>query len=556
MTSNGQNRPNRWPRSPVTWIGGVALLGLVVVGVFGIRSLVVSSGEGTTGSGEGAAPAARAEKERAEVEGDESPVDSADGIAPGDRPDEEINDPPVPPEEAAESSGLGPPEAEEPGEPPTPVTTTPEPSADDLAEESGKFDVGRPVIGEPYGSAGSGWIVSWNDGLLEVGWPKISGSLYDENIYDESRLIGRTLSDNQHCRSIRPLNRLARIHNCWEGLEHHLIPNEGESIRAIISDGERLIAASETDEQVYVSVTSDLVNWDTTEIVLSHPPRLPDFVYTISYIDHLAIGPSGWLLKVTTEFTIDILVHAGIREPRTGLSIYDLRDELNAIGTVSENENGIEIIRKIDEEVSGYTTQTFYTARTLSWDELGFDLDMFRRYYSPYRNKPYVFSEHTTGSVWVAAWGEDPVWVDLPEMPGLPDLNGTCCDVVGTEAGYLAFSDPSEPGYDPTWWGPGVVFFSSDGHIWISIESPSAVFFNVWPVEIGLIVSGALLEAYEDNGHMEWTSWDWDRPFFWWSVNPDGSNWQEIKMPSYIPMRSPFEMLGYNNPTIRLAMTE
>ena len=580
MTSEGRDRSNRWLQNPVWWIGSVALLGLVIAGVFGIRSLVVSSGEGTTGGVEGTALAARAEEEGAGVEGDESPVDSADGIALDDRPDEKISDPPVLLEEAAESSSPGSPEVEESSEPPAPVTTTAESSNADLAEESD--EVGGPPIteteevgGQPapatttiepgdviveesnetesWDELGSpmtsytGWIVPWGDGFLEVGWPQTGETRHGGPVYDdESHLKARALSDSQHCRNIQSLARASRIPNCWEDLDHYLTPDGGGSVRAVISDGARMIVASETTERVYISISSDLTNWNTTEIILPHPPSLPDFVYTFSYIDHMAMGPNGWLLKITTEFTIDILGLAGIRELETKLNVYDLKGEVNQlIGSAEVDfEDGIKLTFRLKKEESEYMT------RELAWDELGFNKNEFRKYYAHQTMKPYIFSTNILGSAWVAMWGEAPVRVDLPDISMTPDLNGTCCSVVGTEAGYIAFSDPGEPGYDPTWWGPGVAFFSPDGYIWTPVESPPAVFFNIWPAENGLIISGALLEAYEENGGMEWTSWDWDRPLFWWSVNPDGSNWQEIEGPPS-GCGPPLKCLGHNNPTIR-----
>lgn len=392
----------------------------------------------------------------------------------------------------------------------------------------------------------TGWIVPWGNGFLEVGWPQTGETRYRDPVYDDkSHLKARALSNSQHCRNIQSLARASRIPNCWEDLDHYLTPDGGEIIRAVISDGARMIVASETAERAYISITSDLTNWNTTEIILTRPPSLPDFVYTFSYMDHLAMGPNGWLLKITTEFTIDILGLAGIRELETKLSVGYLKDEVNrliGIADVYFDEDGVELTFRLDNEGSKYMM------RELTWGELGFNGNEFRKYYAYQTTKPYIFSDNILGSAWVSMWGEDPVRVDLPDILG----NGTCCSVIGTEAGYIAFSDPSEPGYNPTWWGPGVAFFSSDGYIWTPIESPSAVFFDVWPVENGLIVSGALLEAYEDNGRMEWTRWDWGQPLFWWSVNSDGSNWQEIKMP---PSGCSSPLKCQNNPTIRLRVT-
>ena len=546
MASEGRDRSNRWRQSPVWQIGSVAILGLVIAGVFVIRSLTASNG--------GTAPAAPAEK-RAAVEGDESPVDGPDGTSAEDRPDEGISGLPAPPEEPAEPSssassepeviderpaadiGTDDGEVQRPLEPevvdeqPDQVHTIAEPGdAVFVDEENGtEFKVG---VGSPMSWAtGTGWIVPWGDGVLEVGWLKIGEERNGNGIYDETRLMARSLLNSNDCQSIRPISKAVDYQNCWGELNHYLIPNISGSIAAIISDGEHLVVASQMDKQVYVSVTSDLIDWDTTEISLPHPPSLPDFVYAMSRVDHLAIGPNGWVLKITTEFTIDILVRAGIKDARTGLSIYDLREELDGINGTVTYEDGINVKWWVDEERSDLMEQFF------TWEELGFDLDMFRKFYSPKGNKPYVFPENITGSVWTATWKEDPVRIDLPDVAG-----DTCCAIVGTAAGYIAVSDPGAPGYDPTRFGPAKAFFSYDGQQWVPIDSPSEVFLEIWAVKNGIVASSVPVK-----GDDELSGSNWDN-IHWWLSDSDGSNWQEIEELPEPPMSSPFQY-----PTIRLA---
>ena len=545
MASEGRDRSNRWLQSPVWPIGSVAIFGLVIAAAFSIRSLTASNG--------GPGPDALAE-ERAAVES-ESPVDGTDGTSAGDRPDEEISDLLAPLEEPTESSGSAspepevtdeqpaadvdtddgevqrPPEPEVVDEQPDEVTTTAEPSdAVFVDEENGtEFKVG---VGSPMSWAtGTGWIVPWGNGVLEVGWLKIGEERNGNGIYDETRIVARSLLNGKDCQSIRPISKAVDYQNCWGELNHYLIPNIGGGIAAIISDGEHLVVASQMDRQVYVSVTSDLIDWDTTEISLPHPPSLPDFVYAISRVDHLAIGPNGWLLKITTKFTIDILVRAGIKDARTGLSIYDLREELDGINGTVTYEDGINIKWWIDEERSDFMEQFF------TWEELGFDLDMFRKYYSPKGNKPYVFAKNITGSVWTATWKEDPVRIDLPDVAG-----DTCCAIVGTAAGYIAISDPGAPGYDPTRFGPAKAFFSYDGQQWVPIDSPSEVFLEIWAVKDGIVASSVPVK-----GDDELSGSNWDN-IHWWLSDSEGSNWREIEELPEPPMLSPFQY-----PTIRLA---
>ena len=543
MASEGRDRSNRWLQSPVWPIGSVAILGLVIAAAFGIRSLTASNG--------GTAPDAPAE-ERAAVEGDESPV--AEGTSAGDKPAEEPGDLLAPPEEPTESSisaspepeaideqpatdidtdddeAQRPPEPEVVGEQPDQVTTTAEPSDAVLVDEKNgtEFKVG---VGSPMSWAtGAGWIVPWGDEILEIGWLKIGEERNGNGIYDETLLVARGLLNSNDCQSIRPISKAVDYQNCWGELNHYPIPNEGGSIAAIISDGERLIVASQMDKQAYISVTGDLIDWNTTKISLPHPPSLPDFVYAISHVDHLAIGPNGWALKITTEFTIDILVRAGIKEPRTGLSIYDLREELDGNSGAFAYEDGINVRWWIDEERSDLMEQSF------TWEELGFDLVMFHKYYSPQGNKPYVFPDNITGSVWTATWEENPVRIDLP------DVSGTCCAIVGTAAGYVAISDPGAPGYDPTWFRPAEVFFSYDGQRWVQVDSPSEVFFDIWAVKNGIVASSVPVKGDDE---LPGSNLD---TIHWWLADSDGSNWREIEGLSKPPMSSPFQY-----PTIRLA---
>ena len=549
MALEGRDRSNRWLQSPVWQIGSVTILGLVIAGVFVIRSLTASNG-GTTP----AAPAA----ERTAVEDDESLVDGPDGTSAGDRPNEGISDLPVPPEEPTESSNSSssepevideqpaadidtddgevqrPPEPEVVDEQPDEVTTTAKPSDAVLVDNDDVIEF-ETSVGSPHGR--HGWIVPWGDGILEVGWLKIGeepngyGLWNGYALYDETQLAARSLLSSNDCQSIQPISKVVDYQNCWTEINHYPISNIGGSITAVISNGERLIVASQMSEQVHIAVTGDLIDWNTTEISLPHPPSLPDFVYVISHVDHLAIGPKGWLLKIRTEFTIDILVQAGIKEPRTGLSIYDLREELDGINGTVTYEDGVEIRWWTDEEKSDLMEQFF------TWEDLGFDLDMFRKYYSPQGNKPYIFPENITGSVWTATWQGDPVRIDLPDVVG-----DTCCAIVGTAAGYLAISDPGAPGYDPTWFGPAEAFFSYDGQRWVPIDSPSEVFLDVWAVKNGVVASSVPVRG---DDQLSGSNWD---NIHWWLSDSDGSNWREIEELPKPPMSSPFQ-----HPTIRLA---
>ena len=524
MTSEGRDRSNRWLQSPVWQIGSVTILGLVIAGVFVIRSLTASNG--------GTAPDAPAE-ERAAVESDESPVDGADGTSAGDRPDEGISDLPAPPEEPAEPSSSASPEPEviderpaididtDDGEvqrplesevfdeQPDEVTTTAEPSeavlvdGDDVVE----FEVS---VGSPEST---GWIVPWRDEVLEIGWLKIGEKPGGHGIYDETQLVARVLSDSDACQNIRPISKAPDYPECWGDLNHYLIRNASGRISAIISDGHRLVVASEDNGQVYVSVTSDLINWDITEFELPPPSGLPDFVYASSYVGFLAINPNGWLAKISTQLSIDVLSLAGVREPDIGIrSVYELDRRLTIQGSWVGFE-GLLARWWLDDE------RTYYRKQFFPWSSLGISWNQFCDYSHYCNNKGAVHSSNISGSVWTATWGNDPVRVELPMGLG---TFGKCCAIVGTDSGYVAFSDPGESGYDPTWFGPTEVFYSSDGVEWTLIDSPYQVFFDVWTLGSRLIAAGVPVKGDDEPAGSNWGN------IYWWLANSGGSNWREI----------------------------
>ena len=546
MTSEGRDRSNRWLQSPVRWIWSVAIFGLVIAGVFVIRSLTASNG--------GTAPA----EERAAVKGDEYTVDGADGTSTGDKRDEGAGYQLVPPEEHTESSNSAspapevideqfaadidtddgevqhPPASEVVDEQPDYVATTAEPNDSVIDGENGiEFEVG---VGSP--SEGTGWIVPWRNEILEIGWLKIGEKPDGYSIYDETHLVARVLSDSDACQNIRPISKAPDYPECWGDLNHYLIRNASGRISAIISDGHRLIVALEDDEQVYVSVTSDLTNWDTTEFELPHPSGLPDFVYASSYVGFLAVNPNGWLAKITTELSIDVLSLAGVREPDIGIrSVYELNREVTIAGD-SVGPKGLLARWWLDDESTDYREQFF------PWSSLGISEEQFCDYSHYCNMKGVVHSSNTSGSVWTTTWGNDPIRVELPMGLG---VSGKCCAIVGTDSGYVAFSDPGESGYDPTWFGPTEVFYSSDGVGWTPIDSPYQVLLDVWTLDNRLVAAGLPVKEDDEPAGSNWGT------TYWWLANSDGSNWREIEEPSELTLAS-FQYPIFGDPRIWLAI--
>ena len=543
MASEGRDRSNRWLQSLVWPIGSVAILGLVIAGVFVIRSLTASNG--------GTAPGAPAE-ERAVVEGDESLVDGTDGTSAGDKPAEESGDLLAPPEEPTESSISASPEPEVTGEqpaadvdtgddevqrPPEPevvneqpdqVTTTTEPSDAVLVDDNDVIEFAVSV-GSPEST---GWIVPWGDEVLEIGWLKIGEKPNGNSIYDETYLVARVLSDSDDCQNIRPISKASDYPKCWGDLNHYLIRDASGRISAIISDGHRLIVAFEDSGQVYISVTNDLINWDTTEFEPPPPAGLPDFVYASSYVGFLALNSNGWLVKITTELSIDVLFLAGVREPDIGIrSVYELNRRLTIQGA-DVGPEGLLARWWLDDERTHYREQYF------PWSSLGISRRQFCDYSHYCNNKGAVHSSNISGSVWAATWGNDPIRVELPMGLG---VSGKCCAIVGTDSGYVAFSDPGESGYDPTWFGPTEVFYSSDGVEWNPVDSPSEVFLDIWAVNNGVVASSVPVRGDDE---LPWSNWD---TIHWWLANSDGSNWREIGETS-IGETSELELTFFHTP--------
>lgn len=53
-------------------------------------------------------------------------------------------------------------------------------------------------------------------------------------------------------------------------------------------------------ETIYVSITDDLVDWETVEIIPPPVAGLPEGVTVSAWAEQVAIGPEGWLLRTST----------------------------------------------------------------------------------------------------------------------------------------------------------------------------------------------------------------------------------------------------------------
>ena len=241
-------------------------------------------------------------------------------------------------------------------------------------------------------------------------------------------------------------------------------------------DSDDAIDGPEPHSRVYVSVTDDLTDWDAREILTSPPDFLHQSLQTYFDVIDLDVTQSGWLLEAVTSAYIDLpsLVPAEIRRSASRIRPTDYDGE----GVTFEwtpNE---------DHEPADAGPQT----GRFSWEELGTTLDMYLEYGIDglIRNKPYIPPWQMFGSVWVAAWGEDPVRAELPSG------GDRCCSIAPTGTGYIGLSDHSVGGYAKPWrFGPASLVFSPDGLSWEVIGPIAGE--EYWLYAIGSVNDGALI---------------------------------------------------------------
>ena len=264
---------------------------------------------------------------------------------------------------------------------------------------------------------------------------------------------------------------------------------------------------------IYLSITEDLSRWDTIEIPIDQPEDLHKSLHAAPNLVGLSLYDDGWVMELETMIYMNVfsIMPADIRESATSVNPkFDgpWHDE-------NTGENGM--------TVEWWTDETPYDnphIRFVSWEELGTTDLLYQEYGSDWY--PYPLPELFEGSIFVSSWGEDPTRFDLPDFH-------ICCEVVVTDAGYLAISDPEVPGYHPDWFGSGTMLFSTDARDWETI-SPLAgqeiVVHGFSRVNGGVLAFGSPLPHsaafYEDDD-------DWERHV--WLGSPDGSIWQRLDVP-------------------------
>ena len=289
----------------------------------------------------------------------------------------------------------------------------------------------------------------------------------------------------------------------------------------VISTGDRLIVGSQWQDKVQVSVTGDLVEWDTTEITLPRQEGIHESLSSASRAMSIEVGPNGWLLRVETLFYFDFIqmVPADIAETA-------LRVEIQQ-GLYCE-EGGEYTGQKI--KFSTKHRQVGDEERCLSWEDESIPRGLYRAY-GTFGNKPYPPHERYSGSVWSATWGNTPVRSALPAVDNGAYGSGTCCTIVGTGEGYLAIEDTSGPGYGPGWGVPTELFYSKDGIVWTSLDHPAGE--SAWIHEAIPLRDGIYFESTITIGHGATE----EHSEVWVSAL-DGSNWRKLELPE--KRKSPF----------------
>ena len=362
-------------------------------------------------------------------------------------------------------------------------------------------------------------LLPWGDGFLEYGY-RATG----EHQWDHTRLLFRLSADGRS----------------WSDFETLQVPFEdvlasdtsGHPIAAVATDGQRLLFVVQHGDRILVSITSDLSDWDTIEIVPPQPDGLPYGVRAEPIAEQLAIGPDGWLLYTSIHLGVDAreIAPADIRESAQYIGLGD-PDYVGGEFVYGESR-GLEIWWKTKQQEPDEPGQT----RFVTWEELGIDEDTYRHYgIAHYANKPYTPNWFISGEVWSADWGQEPVRAALPEV------RAAWWTVVGTDAGYVGLPRLGQLGYAPYGVVEYPMFFSRDGLAWAAIDAPEGdregdrlLPSQISAVENGVLVIGDVVPDGQDRFPVGSRLWLGDAT---------GSDWQAVALPglpeqSWIALRA------------------
>ena len=186
----------------------------------------------------------------------------------------------------------------------------------------------------------------------------------------------------------------------------------------------------------------------------------------------LAIGPDGWLLHTSTRLGVDLRV----------LAPADIGESAQDIRFGVPESQGLNVEWKTEQQEPDESN----FSRFVTWEELGIDEDTYLHYgIAEYLINPRTPSWLTSGEVWSAHWGQEPIRVELPEVIG-----AAWWTVVGTDAGYVGLPRLAEGDWHAQW-----ILATIDGVDWLVMEDPA-------PSDLRMIIDGNAMVATDRQGNV------------------------------------------------------
>ena len=374
------------------------------------------------------------------------------------------------------------------------------------------------------------WIVPWNTGFLQIGYARVIDPCQVEIFSDSGRSTVwwfPSLNGDPYL-----LARESGDGIGWTTPVRLSIPVEIPALKiygrgrfasplVLTTNGNTILIGTQRNETAVLSSTTDLVEWQQSEVRFHRPDSLHSKLATSLDLENIALGPNGWLVGVTVTAYINMWL----------LLPDDIINDAVPIDRLFASNDGI--------SVTWYTKDNESKTRKLSWEELGIDQDIFYEYGSDlYTQKAAWSSENFSGWVWPHIWdaegaNEYPAnWIELPYI-----FHKTCCDIIGTKDGYIALTIPRMMGYSPLRSGYQRMYFSRDGYEWDEIETPketksgehsgeaSLFIWSMRQIGEAIFVSGADEEVMSDGSLNRW-----------WVIDPDGTNWRKLESTQYAYM--------------------
>ena len=426
----------------------------------------------------------------------------------------------------------------------------------------------------------SAWLMPWDDGFLRIGYLQS-----DEETQARAHLFAQTSDDGIHWSDPMELNipyehgsileskrwsqEIAIYGDHPEDYFYPIIRSDGSRLAVVTHFPDVYLAiqgaqanlsrqagplSADIKQGVFVSVTSDLSNWNNYEIPFEASESTHESLsVAVSAIDAI-VTDERLLIQLSTLTYSDIrnLVPEYIRE--SAKTIYwsyppAAVDESNSIETIFE---GYRIRWTVEDPESGAIETR---EQDLPWGEFTPVPDVFFDYLIT-GNKPYHYGDRYSTSVIEVAWGEEPRHHDLPSGLGIEP------SIVSTASGYAALSDTFLPGYRLGFGGFGRLLVSPDGSDWSFSSSwdsdviasrvdnigilQEGLAFGLTSVEEGFLVRGLDRDYAVTKPIYSYHFW----PETLFLVNSQGTEWNDITAEAY-SFDQPFASLIYDKGQMR-----